>query len=95
MGADVEIYQVDERVAPAGDPDRNLTHLEERLPDRADADVHAMPVEDADLAAGAARYAASCRIASTSSTSVSGRTDTRRRSSPMTLCSTSTTAMSR
>ena len=25
-------YQVDERVAPAGDPDRNLTHLLESLP---------------------------------------------------------------
>ena len=29
--AGVHIYQVDERVAPEGDPDRNLTHLRESL----------------------------------------------------------------
>ena len=29
--ADVHVVQVDERVAPAGDPDRNLTHLRESL----------------------------------------------------------------
>ena len=28
----VSIYQVDERVAPDGDPDRNLTHLRASLP---------------------------------------------------------------
>ena len=28
----VTIYQVDERVAPDGDPDRNLTHLRASLP---------------------------------------------------------------
>ena len=27
----VQVIQVDERVAPAGDPDRNLTHLRESL----------------------------------------------------------------
>ena len=27
----VRIFQVDERIAPAGDPDRNLTHLRESL----------------------------------------------------------------
>src|ERR1041385_5063195 len=27
----VHIIQVDERIAPAGDPDRNLTHLRESL----------------------------------------------------------------
>jgi 6-phosphogluconolactonase len=53
------IYQVDERVAPPGDPDRNLARLRESLPAEADADVHAMPVEDDDLDAAAARYAAS------------------------------------
>ena len=53
------IYQVDERVAPAGDPDRNLTHLRESLPPGTAADVHPMPVEDADLDAAAARYAGS------------------------------------
>jgi 6-phosphogluconolactonase len=47
-------------VAPPGDPDRNLTHLRESLLDhtplRAEQ-VHAMPVEEADLEAAAARYA--------------------------------------
>ncbi|MEQ7009739.1 6-phosphogluconolactonase [Actinopolymorpha sp. B17G11] len=42
----VVIFQVDERVAPAGDPDRNLTHLRESL-GSADADVVPMPVNDA------------------------------------------------
>jgi 6-phosphogluconolactonase len=50
------IFQVDERVAPAGDPERNLTHLEASLPANADAEVHAMPVEDEDLEAAAERY---------------------------------------
>ncbi len=57
----VEIVQVDERIAPAGDPDRNLTHLQESLlthaPLRAEQ-IHAMPVESPDLIAAAARYAA-------------------------------------
>jgi 6-phosphogluconolactonase len=51
-----DVYQVDERVAPSGDPDRNLTHLEEVLPDG--PSVHPMPVEDDDLQAAADRYAA-------------------------------------
>ncbi len=51
------VYQVDERVAPEGDPDRNLTHLLQSLGD-APADVHGMPVEDPDLEAAAAAYAA-------------------------------------
>jgi 6-phosphogluconolactonase len=54
--ADVELFQVDERVAPDGDPDRNLTHLRESLGD-APARVHPMPVTDPDLAAAAAAYA--------------------------------------
>ena len=41
----VVIYQVDERVAPAGDPDRNLTHLRESL-GAAPAEVVPMPVND-------------------------------------------------
>ncbi len=53
------IWQVDERVAPAGDPDRNLAHLQSSLPAQAEAEVHAMPVEDDDLEAAAARYARS------------------------------------
>jgi 6-phosphogluconolactonase len=51
----VEIFQVDERVAPVGDPDRNLTHLRQSL-GAAPAKVLAMPVEDPDLEAGAAAY---------------------------------------
>lgn len=51
------IWQVDERVLPAGDPGRNLTHLHESLGAHA-ARVRPMPVEDADLASAAARYAA-------------------------------------
>ena len=53
----VGIWQVDERVAPDGDPDRNLTSLAPFLP--AAADLHPMPVTDTDLDAAAARYAAS------------------------------------
>ena len=56
----VHVFQVDERVAPAGDPDRNLTHLKESLLSRAplpEANVHAMPVEAPDLEAGARDYA--------------------------------------
>jgi 6-phosphogluconolactonase/glucosamine-6-phosphate isomerase/deaminase len=51
----VVLYQVDERIAPAGDPDRNLTHLRESLGDRP-AKVIAMPVDDPDQADAAARY---------------------------------------
>lgn len=53
------IYQADERAAPAGDPDRNLTHLRASLPSDAEAEVNAMPVENDDLDAAAERYAAS------------------------------------
>ena len=56
----VHVVQVDERVAPAGDPDRNLTHLREslltRVPLRPEQ-IHAMPVEAPDLEAAAASYA--------------------------------------
>jgi 6-phosphogluconolactonase len=58
----VHVFQVDERVAPAGDPDRNLTHLSESLLQHAPLPgFHAMPVESADLADAAARYAATLR----------------------------------
>jgi 6-phosphogluconolactonase len=50
------VYQVDERVAPAGHPDRNLTDLLAGLPVEALRSVHPMPVEDPDLEAAAARY---------------------------------------
>jgi len=52
----VVIYQVDERVAPPGDPDRNLTHLRQAL-GRAPAQVWPMPVNESDLQAAAADYA--------------------------------------
>jgi 6-phosphogluconolactonase len=56
----VYLTQVDERVAPAGDPDRNLTHIRESLhaPLRPEQ-ILAMPVEAPDLQAAVARYAAS------------------------------------
>jgi len=57
--AQVAIYQVDERVAPADDPDRNLAHLLASLPADSGADIHAMPVEEANLEAAAAEYARS------------------------------------
>ena len=53
----VTIFQVDERVAPEGDPDRNLTQLQRSLPPGGAADVRAMPVEDDDLERAAADYA--------------------------------------
>ena len=55
----VHLFQVDERVAPAGDKDRNLTHLRESLlgVSLPVGQLHAMPVEEEDLTAGAARYA--------------------------------------
>lgn len=57
----VEVVQVDERVAPEGHPDRNLTHLRESLPEQGTLrpeQVHAMPVEAGDLEAAAREYAA-------------------------------------
>jgi 6-phosphogluconolactonase len=56
----VHVVQVDERVAPAGDPDRNLSHLRESLLEHAPLrpeQIHAMPVEAQDLEAAAKRYA--------------------------------------
>ncbi len=60
----VHVFQVDERVAPAGDPDRNLTHIHESLLSRIrlpTTNFHAMPVEEKDLSAAAARYASELR----------------------------------
>ena len=56
----VHIVQVDERVAPEGDPDRNLTHLHESLLEHAPLrpeQIHAMPVDDSNLAAACLQYA--------------------------------------
>ena len=60
----VHVVQVDERVAPAADPDRNLAHLRESLLDHAPVrpdHVHAMPVEAADLDRAAGQYAETLR----------------------------------
>ena len=60
----VHVVQVDERVAPAGHPDRNLTHLRESLLEHAPLhpeQIHAMPVESPDLEAAATRYALTLR----------------------------------
>jgi 6-phosphogluconolactonase len=53
----VDVFQVDERVAPDGDRDRNLTHLLESLPEAARARVRPMPVTEDDLEAAASSYA--------------------------------------
>jgi 6-phosphogluconolactonase len=56
----VKVLQVDERVAPAGTPDRNLWHLRESLMARVPlpaGNLYPMPVEDHDLEAAAASYA--------------------------------------
>ena len=60
----VHVAQVDERVAPAGHSDRNLTHLRESLLERAPLhpeQVYAMPVEASDLEAAASQYAQTLR----------------------------------
>ena len=57
----VHVLQVDERVAPAGDPNRNLVHLRESLIEHAPLrpeQIHGMPVEEADLERAAQHYAA-------------------------------------
>jgi len=54
----VDIYQVDERVAPDGDPARNLAGLASALLDHVPATFYPMPVEGPDLEAAADRYAA-------------------------------------
>jgi 6-phosphogluconolactonase len=59
----IHVFQVDERIAGFGDPDRNLTHILESLqgsrlpPDH----VHAMPVEMDDLDRAARVYGAVLR----------------------------------
>src|SRR5438094_6392122 len=59
--ASVHMFQVDERVAPEGHADRNLTHLRASLLEHAPlppAQLYAMPVEIPDLQSAAAKYAA-------------------------------------
>lgn len=57
----IHVFQVDERVAPDGHPDRNLTLLGSELLGRValpPGNLHPMPVTAADLAAAASGYAA-------------------------------------
>ena len=56
--SETSLYQVDERVAPDGDPERNLTGLLAGLPEAAHGSLRAMPVGARDLGRAAARYAA-------------------------------------
>jgi 6-phosphogluconolactonase len=53
----IGIFQVDERVAPPGSDERNLTHLIESLSIGAQGSIRPMPVTDDDLEAAADRYA--------------------------------------
>jgi 6-phosphogluconolactonase len=55
----VAVVQVDERVAPAGDAERNLSRLRESLAQAplAATQIHPMPVEAPDLDAAAVAYA--------------------------------------
>src|SRR5688572_6366662 len=58
--ADVFVFQADERVAPDGDPNRNLTHLRESLLQHAPLrpeQIYAMPVELPNLERGSGIYA--------------------------------------
>jgi len=60
----VHLVQVDERIAPEGDPDSNLTHLRESLSVQASLRpelIHAMPVEASDLNVAAEQYSAALR----------------------------------
>jgi 6-phosphogluconolactonase len=60
----VHVVQVDERVAPLGHADRNLTHLHEALLEHAPLlpdQIHAMPVEAANPKTAAADYAETLR----------------------------------
>jgi 6-phosphogluconolactonase len=62
--AHVDLFQVDERIAPSGDPDRNLTHMQESLLQYAPLrpeQIHAMPVDAADLRAAAYQYDSAMR----------------------------------
>jgi len=55
----VDLFQVDERIAPDGDPDRSMTHLRDALlPAAAAASWHPMDVTAPDPEAAAAAYAA-------------------------------------
>jgi 6-phosphogluconolactonase len=60
----IHLFQVDERIAPTGDPDRNLTHLQaslEGLLSDVHPHIHAMPVELTHPDAAAAAYSKTLR----------------------------------
>jgi 6-phosphogluconolactonase len=59
--AEVHVFQVDERVAPDDDPDRNLGDLSANLLDRVPVHAHVMDVTAPDLDDAARRYAAELR----------------------------------
>ena len=59
----VHVWQVDERVAPDGDPARNLDDLEAALLSKVPATPHLFAVTNPDLAAAAAAYAADLHAA--------------------------------
>jgi 6-phosphogluconolactonase len=51
-----DLFQVDERIAPSGSPERNLTHLVLSLPLACQASIRPMPVGGEDLEDAAAGY---------------------------------------
>ena len=56
----IHVFQVDERIAPEDDPDRNLTHLRESLLGHAPLrpeHIYAMPVGSPNLEAACVQYA--------------------------------------
>jgi len=58
--ANVHVFQIDERIAPAGDPDRNYEHLRASLLENVPIppeQIYAMPVEKPDVDAAAKEYA--------------------------------------
>ena len=54
--AKTQIFQADERISPAGSPERNLTHLIAALSIGAQGSLRPMPVNDPDPEAAARRY---------------------------------------
>jgi 6-phosphogluconolactonase len=71
----VDVFQVDERVAPDGDPDRNATHIESslvRLAPVPSARWHPIPVEEPDPASAARHYERTLRGVLDDSTTGSG-----------------------
>lgn len=56
----IDLFQVDERIAPAGDAQRNLTRIKENLLNHSaltKKQIHAMPVEQTDIESAAESYA--------------------------------------